>query len=236
MSDHPHQPPGSRKNKTEPTSAPRLILFNKPFNVLTQFTDSEGRATLKDYLPVPDVYPAGRLDRDSEGLVLLTNNGHIQHQVSSPLHKMEKVYWVQVEGIPDEQALEKLRKGIELKDGMTQPAKARIVEAPAIWPRTPPIRERKSIPDSWLELTIREGRNRQVRRMTAAVGHPTLRLIRYRIGDWTLNGLEPGNWSEIEIPDALKVLLTSNTPIRKRTSTDNHRFQKKRSNYHRKKR
>ncbi|WP_422132846.1 pseudouridine synthase [Endozoicomonas sp. ALD040] len=220
MSGRPLHPPGSPEKKTEKTPAPRLILFNKPFNVLTQFTDSEGRPTLKDYLPIPGVYPAGRLDRDSEGLVLLTNNGQIQHQVSSPLHKMDKTYWVQVEGIPNERALEKLRKGIEFKDGKTLPAKARIIEAPAVWPRTPPIRERKFIPDCWLELTIREGRNRQVRRMTAAVGHPTLRLIRYRIGDWALDELKPGNWCEIEIPDALKVQLKQNSITRNRSSAN----------------
>ncbi|WP_257274396.1 MULTISPECIES: pseudouridine synthase [unclassified Endozoicomonas] len=233
MSGRPYQPPGSIRNKKEHTTTPRLILFNKPFDVLTQFTDSEGRPTLRDYLSIPDVYPAGRLDRDSEGLVLLTNNGQIQHQVSSPLHKMEKTYWVQVEGIPNEKALEKLRKGIELKDGLTLPAKARIIEAPAIWPRVPPIRERKSIPDRWLELTIREGRNRQVRRMTAAVGYPTLRLIRYRIGDWTLDGLKPGKWSEAEIPDDLKVTLTKNSIIRKRTIA-NKQARKGYSNRHRK--
>ncbi|MGR3759492.1 pseudouridine synthase [Roseobacteraceae bacterium NS-SX3] len=183
----------------------RLIRFNKPYDVLPQFTDrgSAGspRRTLSDYIDCPDVYPAGRLDRDSEGLMLLTSNGRLQAWISDPKHKLEKTYWVQVEGIPDAAALAALREGVELKDGLTRPAKARIIDEPAgLWARTPPVRERKSVPDSWIELKIREGRNRQVRRMTAAVGYPTLRLIRCAIGAWTLEGLAQGAWEEIDMP------------------------------------
>ena len=176
----------------------RLIRFNKPYDVLPQFTDGEGRATLANWIDLPGVYPAGRLDRDSEGLMLLTDDGRLQARIADPRHKLPKTYWAQVEGIPEDAALAALRKGVELKDGPTRPAKARrIDEPPGLWPRTPPIRVRKSVPDCWIELVLTEGRNRQVRRMTAAVGHPTLRLIRYRIGDWTLDGLEPGEWEAI---------------------------------------
>ncbi|WP_171212973.1 rRNA large subunit pseudouridine synthase E [Ruegeria sp. HKCCA5839] len=182
-----------------------FIRFNKPFDVLPQFTDRANadspRRTLSDYIDVPGVYPAGRLDRDSEGLMLLTDNGRLQAQISAPKHKMAKTYWVQVEGLPDPAALKALRDGVELKDGVTRPAKVRQIDEPdGIWPRTPPIRERKTVPDSWIELTIREGKNRQVRRMTAAVGLPTLRLIRYRIGDWTLDDLAPGSWDSLPMP------------------------------------
>ena len=180
---------------------PRLLRFNKPFDVLPQFTDGQGRSTLADFIDLKGVYPAGRLDRDSEGLMLLTDDGKLQANIADPRHKMAKTYWVQVEGKPDETALAALRKGVELKDGLTRPAKARLMaEPPGLWPRTPPIRVRKSVPDTWLELTISEGRNRQVRRMTAAVGHPTLRLIRYGIGAWTLDGLAPGRWDLIDPP------------------------------------
>lgn len=177
----------------------RVILFNKPFDVLSQFTDkgTEGstRRTLSEFIDVPGVYAAGRLDRDSEGLLVLTDSGKLQNRISNPKNKMSKCYWVQVEGIPTDDALQDLRQGVDLKDGKTRPAKVRRMDAPAgLWPRTPPIRVRKSVPDCWIELTISEGRNRQVRRMTAAVGHPTLRLIRYRVGSWTLDGIDSGSW------------------------------------------
>jgi 23S rRNA pseudouridine2457 synthase len=178
----------------------RLILLNKPFNVLCQFTDDTGtKRTLADYLAVRDVYPAGRLDFDSEGLVLLTNAGWLQHRIANPACKEPKTYWVQVEGTPDDVALERLAAGVKLKDGFTLPAEVERI-APQVWERHPPIRERKSIPTAWIALTLREGRNRQVRRMTAAVGYPTLRLIRVRIGEWDLAGLKPGEWREPPMP------------------------------------
>ena len=184
------------------TGAHVLILFNKPFNVLSQFTDrsleASGRETLSRYVPVPHVYPAGRLDRDSEGLLLLTDDGKLQAQIADPKHKMAKTYWVQLEGAPQEDALQSLRRGVRLKDGVTQPAKARLIEEPmGLWPRNPPIRVRKSVPDSWIEMVIREGKNRQIRRMTAAVGHPCLRLIRAQIGDWRLGDLMPGDYKKL---------------------------------------
>jgi 23S rRNA pseudouridine2457 synthase len=178
----------------------RLLLFNKPFDVLSQFTDRgspTARATLSAFIAVKGVYPAGRLDRDSEGLLLLTNDGRLQARIADPRFKLPKTYLVQVEGDPQEAALETLRKGVRLKDGMTLPAEAQRIDAPDLWPRDPPIRVRKSVPDSWLRLTIREGRNRQVRRMTAAVGFPTLRLVRWSIGDWTLAGIAPGHFREL---------------------------------------
>lgn len=183
-----------------------FIRFNKPYDVLPQFTDranSESqRSTLSDFIDLPGVYPAGRLDRDSEGLMLLTDNGRLQAQISDPRHKLAKTYWVQVEGLPDSAALAALRNGIELKDGLTRPAKVRLIDEPnGLWPRNPPIRVRQTVPDCWIELTLREGRNRQVRRMTAAVGYPTLRLIRAKIGDWTLDGLDPGQWDSLPAPE-----------------------------------
>ncbi|MGM0563089.1 MAG: pseudouridine synthase [Pseudomonadota bacterium] len=177
----------------------RTLVFNKPFGVLCQFTDPDGSATLGDYIDIPGVYAAGRLDKDSEGLLVLTDDGKLQHRIAHPKNKMAKTYWVQVEGEPDEGAVAQLRRGVELKDGPTKPAKVRLIDEPmldqgGLWPRNPPVRYRKSVPTQWLELTIREGRNRQVRRMTAAVGHPTLRLIRCRIGPWELTDLQPGQW------------------------------------------
>lgn len=178
----------------------RLVLFNKPYDVLSQFTDARSptpRATLSDFIDLPGVYPAGRLDRDSEGLLLLTDDGRLQARIADPKFKLPKTYLVQVEGEPDEAALERLRKGVELNDGRTRPAEVRRIDEPQLWPRNPPVRFRKTVPDCWISLTVREGRNRQVRRMTAAVGHPTLRLVRWRVGDWALDGLLPGEWREI---------------------------------------
>lgn len=178
----------------------RLILLNKPYQVLSQFTDAEDRKTLADYISIADCYPAGRLDYDSEGLLILTDDGQLQHQISSPQHKLSKTYFVQVEGTPDADALNKaFTQGIMLKDGLTRPAQARIISPPDIWSRTPPIRERKNIPTSWLEITLKEGKNRQVRRMTAAIGHPTLRLIRWQIGSWSLSGIAPGEYQELTL-------------------------------------
>jgi 23S rRNA pseudouridine2457 synthase len=175
-----------------------LILFNKPYNVLSQFTDKAAatcdRLTLSDFIDLPGVYPAGRLDLDSEGLLLLTDDGRLQARIADPKFKMPKTYLVQVEGNPAESALEALNRGVELKDGRTRPAEVKRTSSPKVWSRNPPIRVRKSIPDCWLRLTIHEGRNRQVRRMTAAVGHPTLRLIRWSIGDWAIDNLLPGEW------------------------------------------
>ena len=177
---------------------PRLILFNKPYGVLTQFRASAHGPTLADCIRVPGVHPAGRLDKDSEGLLLLTDDGRLQHRLSDPRHKLPKTYWVQVEGVPTEQALERLRRGVVLEGRRTRPAKVRGIPAPELWPREPPIRFRQHIPTSWLEVVLTEGRNRQVRRMTAAVGYPTLRLVRVGIGPYTLEGLAPGEWREAE--------------------------------------
>jgi 23S rRNA pseudouridine2457 synthase len=177
----------------------QLILFNKPFRVMSQFSPSDDKVTLAQFIDIPAVYPAGRLDFDSEGLLLLTDDGALQHRIAHPSEKLPKTYWVQVEGEPNADAIARLRKGVRLNDGMTLPAQVKLIDTPTIWPRTPPIRVRQSIPTHWLEITIREGRNRQVRRMTAAVGLPTLRLIRAAIGDWTLDGLEPGAWRCLEI-------------------------------------
>lgn len=185
----------------------RLLLFNKPYQVLCQFTDETGRQTLSDYLSVPNVYAAGRLDYDSEGLVVLTDAGYLQHLITDPRHKLPKTYLVQVEGVLTAPALQQLRRGVSLKDGMTQPARAELIEPPNVWPRTPPIRYRANIPTGWLRLTINEGRNRQVRRMTAAVGLPTLRLIRERVGPWALAALAPGESREVACPRSRAELL-----------------------------
>ncbi|HEB57249.1 MAG TPA: pseudouridine synthase [Gammaproteobacteria bacterium] len=180
----------------------RLIAFCKPYGVLCQFSpdrDGDGKtATLADFISCPGVYPAGRLDKDSEGLLLLTDSGALQHRISHPQKKMPKTYLVQVEGEPDPAAIQQLCKGVKLKDGLTRPARVNAIAEPELWPRQPPVRYRAHIPTSWLEITLSEGRNRQVRRMTAAVGYPTLRLIRYAIGPWNLHGLEPGQWRKLE--------------------------------------
>jgi len=185
----------------------RCLLFNKPFRVLSRFTDSQGRATLADFIRVPGVYAAGRLDYDSEGLMILTDDGALQRRVSHPRSRLEKSYWVQVEGSPSQQAVERLLAGVRLADGPARAVAARVIEAPAdLWPRDPPIRSRAQIPVHWLEITLSEGRNRQVRRMTAAVGLPTLRLIRDAIGPWTIDGLKPGEWRDIAMDDVRRAL------------------------------
>ncbi|MBV1932134.1 MAG: pseudouridine synthase [Porticoccaceae bacterium] len=178
----------------------QLVLFNKPYDVLSQFTAEPGKSCLADFLSIKNIYPAGRLDRDSEGLLLLTDNGRLQAQIAEPRYKLAKTYWAEVEGLVSPEALASLQQGLTLKDGITLPAQAKAIPEPPLWPRNPPIRERKTIPTSWVELSIREGRNRQVRRMLAATGFPVLRLIRASIGSWTLDGLLPGEYKCLSVP------------------------------------
>ena len=209
---HTHRRPPVRRAAARETAAATggLIALNKPYGTLCQFTDADSRSTLADFIDVRGYYPAGRLDRDSEGLVLLTDDGRLQQRIADPRFKRWKTYWVQVEGIPDDDALRRLAQGVSLADGMTLPARAaRMDEPPDLWPRDPPIRYRAHIPSSWISLSIREGRNRQVRRMTAAVGHPTLRLVRWSIGDIQLNDLKPGEWRQEHLPENDRPPLTS---------------------------
>lgn len=205
-----------------------LILFNKPFGVLSQFTDDQNRPTLAHYIKLPQMYAAGRLDHDSEGLLLLTNDGQLQHHIAHPDHKLPKTYWVQVEGVPNNDAISKLQQGVRLKDGLTLPAQASLIPPPTLWERNPPIRQRLHIPTQWLEIIISEGKNRQVRRMTAAVGHPTLRLVRVQIGTWRLEGIAQGEYKMIEVD-----LPASKSPIKPytkkpyRTHKSPHHLQRK---------
>ena len=202
----------------------KLILFNKPFRVMSQFSESDNKETLANYINIPGVYPAGRLDYDSEGLLLLTDNGQLQHRIAHPKHKSTKTYWVQVEGKPSEESIQLLRKGVKLKDGLTLPAKVRVIAEPELWERNPPIRERANIPTTWLEIEITEGRNRQVRRMTASINHPTLRLVRTKIGEWSVKNIVPGEFREIEV----EAPPTKKRPYPQKAKFDKMRPRKKR--------
>jgi 23S rRNA pseudouridine2457 synthase len=212
-----------------------LILFNKPYGVLSQFTDDSDRPTLAQYIRLPHVYAAGRLDFDSEGLLLLTDDGQVQHHIAHPAHKLPKTYCAQVEGAPNSYALTKLRQGVELNDGMTLPADARLIPTPRLWNREPPIRQRINIPTQWIEIIITEGKNRQIRRMTAAVGHPTLRLVRVQIGNWSLEGIAPGEYkvTEIHLPASAVSSHKKNTHA-KNTTSDKQRNTKPKDNAPRK--
>lgn len=191
---------------------------------MSQFSESDNKETLANYINIPDVYPAGRLDYDSEGLLLLTDNGQLQHRIAHPKHKSTKTYWVQVEGKPSEESIQLLRKGVKLKDGLTLPAKVRVIAEPELWERNPPIRERANIPTTWLEIEITEGRNRQVRRMTASINHPTLRLVRTKIGEWSVKNIVPGEFREIEV----EAPPTKKRPYPQKAKFDKMRPRKKR--------
>jgi len=207
----------------------KLILLNKPYHVLSQFKDDKERETLKKYLPNhPGFYPAGRLDYDSEGLIILTDSGSLQHQISHPKHKQSKTYWVQVEGDIQPEDLIPLQKGVQLNDGPCRPAAVKIIEQPRLWERSPPVRERKSIPTSWIEISISEGRNRQVRRMTAAINYPTLRLIRASIGDWKLNEMQPGEYQEIAVHAPKRVTKPTNSTHKHKNTRQQHTTRRKR--------
>ncbi len=208
---------------------PTLILFNKPYDVLSQFTDDKGRPTLADFITQKGVYAAGRLDYNSEGLLLLTDNGQLQHHIAHPRHKQEKTYWVQVEGDISDQAVKQLRTGIQLKDGLTRPAKVQKLPEPELWPRNPPVRFRAEIPTSWVEIKISEGRNRQVRRMTAAVGFPTLRLVRVAIGNWQLENLQPGEYKMLTVDAPAEPKKHASKKTRIPTSKPTVRYSKKRT-------
>lgn len=214
-----------------------IVLFNKPFNVLTQFTDDSGRDNLSNYINIKELYPAGRLDKDSEGLLILTDNGRLQHAISHPKHKLVKLYWVQVEGDIDQLAINELRQGVELKDGPTAPAHVKAIPTPTIWNRNPPVRFRAKIPTSWIEVGISEGKNRQIRRMTAAVGFPTLRLIRIGVGPWRLDDLEPGQIKIVEMnfaqfPSEWRKILQTPNSNHANTKTKNPPRRKPRNSLH----